>query len=69
MACGTLVAQSRIKPTSLALEGGFLATGLPGKYCPPSFSLGTPILLYNSLETAGAIYVHLKDIETEIQEA
>ena len=31
MACGILVPQSGIKPTTPALEGKFLTTGPPGK--------------------------------------
>ena len=31
MACGILVPQPEMEPTSPALEGGFLTTGLPGK--------------------------------------
>ena len=30
-ACGTLVPQAGIEPTSHALQGGFLATGPPGE--------------------------------------
>ena len=31
MACGILIPEPGIKPTTLALEGGFLTTGPPGK--------------------------------------
>ena len=57
-ACGILVTQPGIGPTSLALEGGFLTAGPPGKSCPFSFliflrgsSLFSLISLVKSLST------------------
>ena len=35
MACGIFVSRPGIKPTSPALEGTFLTTGLPGRSPPP----------------------------------
>ena len=48
VACGILVPRTRIKPVSLALEGGFLTTGPPGKSQSPYFKVSCFITLISS---------------------
>ena len=47
-ACGILAPQSRIEPTSPALEGRVPTTGLPGK--TPRLTVGVHFTIYTTIE-------------------